>query len=255
MSTHITFYDLTRTVPSDQSPAEIGWSPNTLKTRLGLAIKGLPFKTEWLQWLEIEPKSEGYNLPAKVTGIPYILPVIVDNKTGRVVRESLEIAKYLDEQYPDTPRLIPEHSAALQAVFVDQVAQPLVFAIFPVIINDILAQCDEKNAVYFRESRARLFGVKYEDLLATGEARVAKLNELKALLDKAATWIAHNGEGAVFVNGGDKPAHADTALAGVFLWTLRVVGKEHEVSKIILTANEGRWEKYLAALSPYLVDN
>ena len=39
--------------------------------------------------------------------VKYTVPVIYDPATKRVIKDSFEIAKYLDEQYPDRPTLLP----------------------------------------------------------------------------------------------------------------------------------------------------
>lgn len=56
--------------------------------------------------------------PDTMAGKPwYTLPIIYDPSTDRVVADSLEIAKYLDEQYPETPNVIPPGTDALQAMW------------------------------------------------------------------------------------------------------------------------------------------
>jgi glutathione S-transferase len=51
-------------------------------------------------------------------GTPYYsLPVIQDPKTGKVISDSARIADYLDSTYPDTPKVIPAGTHALQKAF------------------------------------------------------------------------------------------------------------------------------------------
>jgi Glutathione S-transferase, N-terminal domain len=98
----VTLYD----VPTTQQKP---WSPNTWKTRYSLNYKGLPFRTEWVEYPDIagiycnnEPKVP----PTEISkdGSPYYsLPLIKDDTSGTpvFVAESFEIAKYLDKTYPD----------------------------------------------------------------------------------------------------------------------------------------------------------
>jgi glutathione S-transferase len=46
----------------------------------------------------------------------YTLPVIYDPNTNTAVSDSYNIAKYLDEHYPDTPTAIPRGTEVFQAM-------------------------------------------------------------------------------------------------------------------------------------------
>ena len=88
--------------------------------RYALAYKGIPFRTEWVGWADIEVISRALGATPtgkKASGGPfYTVPMIYDPNTGEIVSDSLKIAIYLDNTYPSTPVLI----AVLQNKPIDQ---------------------------------------------------------------------------------------------------------------------------------------
>ncbi|GAW07249.1 AChain Crystal Structure Of Glutathione Transferase Gstfua3 From Phanerochaete Chrysosporium [Lentinula edodes] len=113
----IVFYD----IPFAES--NICWSPNTWKTRYSLNYKGLSYRTEWIEYPDIEAlciKIGAAPTDVKADGITpdYTLPVIYDPSTDKTISDSFAIALYLDTAYPDTPKLFPPGTQALQEAFV-----------------------------------------------------------------------------------------------------------------------------------------
>ena len=78
---------------------------------MALIHKGLPFKTEWIEYPDICPRMR--EMGAEPTGkwesgAPlYTLPVIKDDATGKVVSDSWKIALYIEDTYADKPTLFP----------------------------------------------------------------------------------------------------------------------------------------------------
>ncbi|KZV67488.1 hypothetical protein PENSPDRAFT_754899 [Peniophora sp. CONT] len=241
----IIYYDMPRKGPGDWSDGEQSWSANTLKTRYALNIKGLSYKTEWLSFSQIEPKMKALGLgphPSSIgakgiASIPYSVPTIIDN--GSIVTESFAIAQYLDKVYPHTPVLVAPGTAALQRAYLDTVLQPLVEACFPIICHAIFEQCcmAPADSEHFRRTREEWFGgVKLEDIAPKGEEKVREACEtLKKHLDGIAGHVAANGvEGGVLISGGETPNHADTSIGAVLNCIVKIMGKEHELSRVVL---------------------
>ncbi|KAI9456326.1 hypothetical protein HD554DRAFT_2145587 [Boletus coccyginus] len=87
------------------------WSPNTMKTRYCLVYKRLPFTTVWVEL----PDIAGLLQSKGITHPPYTLPAIEDPNTGAFTMDSLAIAAYLDETYPETPSVLsPAARAGLE---------------------------------------------------------------------------------------------------------------------------------------------
>ncbi|KAJ7574088.1 hypothetical protein C8J56DRAFT_757479, partial [Mycena floridula] len=78
--------------------------------RYALNFKGLQYKTQWVEYCDIEQVSKA--LGAKPTDIKarkplYTLPMIYDDSTGAMVTDSIAIAEYLDITYPEKSLLMP----------------------------------------------------------------------------------------------------------------------------------------------------
>lgn len=83
--------------------------------RFALNIKGLPYRTEWVEYPDIAPLIKSFGLPPNLNSyMPYTLPTIYDPRTKRAIMDSMEIAKYLDDEYPETPAVLPKEVRAYQ---------------------------------------------------------------------------------------------------------------------------------------------
>ncbi|VDB89218.1 unnamed protein product [Peniophora sp. CBMAI 1063] len=224
----ITFYDLTL------RNGIIG-SPNAWKTRYTLNYKGLPYKSTFLNFIDIKPTLKALDVPP-LEGDFYTVPSIIDPKTGRRISDSLRIAEYLDTQYPDTPQLLPPGTREAQEAFEKNVRQPFAFTVFPLILLDFFNTIiDEKDQAYFKTSREAQFGAPFEAVVPTGDARAAQLEVVRAGVENVHREIEkHAGEGKIFF-GGDRPVFADFQLAATFKSFLMGFGKEYEVNKLILS--------------------
>ncbi|KZV76635.1 hypothetical protein PENSPDRAFT_646077, partial [Peniophora sp. CONT] len=201
-----------------------------------LNIKGLKYNTEWLSFAAIEPKMKELGLGPHATGATkYTVPTIYDPKTKKVITESFAIAKYLDEAYPDTPRLVAPGTAGLHQAFLEKVAGPLLSTAFPIICFAAYDQCcmNEADEHLFRTTRESWFGgKKLEDIGPQGAALTETCKGISGQLDGIAKLVAANGPNAVFI-GGDSPSHADTAVAATLICVLKLKGEDHELSKVI----------------------
>lgn len=111
----IIFYDIASREPRTTFAA------NPWKIRLALNLKGVPYQTQWVEMPDITAVREKLGVPANRTlpdGTPYhTLPVIQDPTTGKLIGDSFEIALYLDNTYPDGPRLFRPNTIGLTAAF------------------------------------------------------------------------------------------------------------------------------------------
>ncbi|ELR11339.1 glutathione S-transferase family protein, putative [Acanthamoeba castellanii str. Neff] len=94
------FYDIS-------SPIEPrSYAPNPSKARLALSFKGVPFKTTWVDILDISDVRKGLSCPATRKFDDgsdfYTLPMLRDPASGRVVGDSFDIANYLEDMFPDS---------------------------------------------------------------------------------------------------------------------------------------------------------
>ncbi|KAL5504851.1 hypothetical protein ACEPAH_7514 [Sanghuangporus vaninii] len=186
----ITFYDIPSKLPGK------AWSPNTFKTRISLNYKEVPYKTEWIEYPDIEPtlkKLGGAPTSKKDDGRDhYTLPAIHDSATGKFITDSTRIAEYLDATYPDKPLLFPPGSRHAAVAMLEDVTLPTIFKLIPLLLPGPAYHPSEASVVYVRSTREKLFGKKLEKLALGGNAIViAALVWTKLVLETdSAEWKA-----------------------------------------------------------------
>ncbi len=209
-----TLYDLAAKDP------EIRFSPFCWRAKMALRHKGLDFET--IPWRFTEKDIIALTGQGRV-------PVLVDN--DRWVHDSWQIALYLDEAYPDRPRLMPGPAERAMARFVnswcDQTLHPIIRSTFLMDIYNVVA---DRDRAYFRESREKLFGGKLEELAME---KSAGLKALAQALQPAEATLNVSGR----CLAGDAPSYADYCLFGTLQWG-HVLSPEPIVSA---DSAVGRW--------------
>ncbi|KAL0961165.1 hypothetical protein HGRIS_006137 [Hohenbuehelia grisea] len=246
----ILFYD----IPSQLKPSQ-AWSPNTLKTRIMLNYKGLPYKTVWVESPDIEAVSKEVGVAPiiiQANGQPlYTLPAIHDPATGTTLSDSLKIAAYLDAQYPDTPKLISPDTVGLHDAFsfALEAALDAVWAFILPATNNVL---NPKSEEYFRRTREKDFGKRLEDVVPAGEEGKKEWAKVKTGFNSIEKWIIKGG--GEFVTG-NTVSFADVIIASFLLWFKRVWGETSQEWKDISSWNEGRWVKRLQTFEKYFSED
>ncbi|KAJ7580266.1 hypothetical protein C8J56DRAFT_867568 [Mycena floridula] len=245
MSTKIRLYDI---------PAAIAvgtWSPNVWKIRYALNIKGLPYERISLEYPDIEKVSK--EMGAKPTtvrrGAPlYTLPMIFDPSTNTVISDSIAIVQYLDETYPDTPRLMPPGTRVLHLAFAD-----VAFDILPrdmwhhlgALVASKLTPISRE--FFLKETRGPAFFKFIEDPETVYKERVNEaMQSLEQELNGMDKW--YRDERLFFE---DQLGFVDLVLAGVLRWCKAVWGEDSEEWKKFSLWNNGRWANLLHELEKY----
>jgi glutathione S-transferase len=179
---------------------ELRFSPHSWKAVMALAHKGFDFDEAPTAFTKI-PHLEG--------GFSPTVPVLRDGDT--LVRDSFDIALYLDDAYPDRPSLFKgEGGRALSRAvegFSQSVIHPALMRIILVEIHDCLAPEDQH---YFRTDREAKLGKNLEDVISSRETEIAtfpaKLEPIRHLL-KFQKWF-----------GGESPLFADYIVFGALQW-------------------------------------
>jgi glutathione S-transferase len=167
---------------------------------MALAHKGLDISSVPTRFLEV-PAVEG--------GVSKLVPVIRDG--DRVVADSFAIALYLEEAYPERPKLFCGDGGKAAARFIERWSQ---LTIHPYVttaaIMDLHAMQDEANAAYFRQNREQRFGKRLEEVMA---ARDAGLGAFRASLEPLRSMLGYQP----FI-GGPSPLFADYIIFGALQW-------------------------------------
>jgi glutathione S-transferase len=180
------------------------FSPHVWKTMLSLAHKGLDYDTRAVGFTQI---------PTIENGATTLVPVLRDGDL--LVRDSFDIALYLEETYPDRPSLFGGEGGQAMARFIESWSQlTLHSALVRIILMDIHDTLAPADQAFFRTSREPRFGMSLEAVAETGidelKTFAAKLEPLRTTLKKQP-----------FI-GGETPQFSDYIVFGPLQWA-RVV--------------------------------
>lgn len=182
----------------------VRFSPYCWRIRMALAHKGLDVHT--IPWRFVEKQA----IAASGQGA---VPVIRDR--DRTVHDSWAIALYLDEAYPDRPKLFSGSQArGLSNILRFWTQSALHPVILKTIVNDLFAALDPGDKAYFRSSREERFGMPLEKFAFSPESGAA-------VLEKALGPFRAALDSQDFVCG-SKPAYADYIVFGAFMWACAV---------------------------------
>ena len=176
------------------------FSPFCWRAKMALAHKGLAFETRATPFTGI--KAIG-------GGTEKTVPVIEDR--GRVVRDSFDIALYLEETYPDRPTLFGGDGGKAMARFIESWANAtLGVQIVTLCVKDIHDCLSEEDKGYFRESREKRFGRALE---AVQEGREDRVEAARQALTPLRLMLRRQP----FI-GGEGPLFADYIVFGTLQW-------------------------------------
>ena len=182
------------------------FSPHVWKTVMSLAHKGLDYETVPVSFTDI---------PAIENGCTATVPLLRDGE--KLVRDSFEIALYLDEAYPDRPSLFGGEGGKAMARFIENWSQStLHMAVTRIAILHIHDLLGPEDRAYFRRSREERLGASLEDIAAAGRVEVEgfakKLQPLRNML-KVQPFI-----------GGEAPLFPDYIVFGALQWLRTTAG-------------------------------
>ena len=222
--------------------------------RYCLNYKGIPYKTEWVEYPDIEEHCKKFGIAPTSTwrdGNPrYTLPAIHDPSTGIYLAESFRIAQYLEKQYPNTTTVFPgpHDLSALHAAF-SNAWDVETTAVTQFIIPAVFQVLNPPSQAYFRRTREKSFGKKLEDITPKGEDRIAQWAKFRAGMGNVNKWFEMNGGGPFLM--GDALSWSDLVIAGEMIWYRTIWGEDSEEWKDIKTWDGGRWNMILETLKEY----
>lgn len=184
------------------------FSPPCWRAKLALAHKGVAFETVPTAFTEISKIGDG-----TVKTVPYLAD------GGEEVRDSFDIAVYLDRKYPDAPALFASESEIATAQFVKAWANTALHPIIAgLVIKNIHDVLDTPDREYFRSSREAIFKKTLEEIQTGREEKIAALSQaltpLRTML-KDQPFIA-----------GKEPRFADYIVFGSLKWLMSIADFE-----------------------------
>ncbi|KAF8660904.1 hypothetical protein AX16_001532 [Volvariella volvacea WC 439] len=251
----IILYDIPSALPNR------AWSPNVWKIRLVLNYKKLPYKTEWVPYSEIAEHCKRIGANPTETNVygnanHYTLPVIYDPTTKRVVTESSVIARYLDEQYPDTPKVVDVAGGfgVLQHTFISSFGPTVLPALSQFSMPKTVEILTPDGIEYFRRTReGYVYKKKLEEVVPKKETGDwdREWKNFEEGLGKVDAWFVSGGQdGKAFVTG-DSPTFADFVIGGYLTWVKLIFGEDSREWRDIVSWHGGRWGRLIGGLEPY----
>ncbi|CAD7033777.1 beta-aryl ether-cleaving protein [Pseudorhizobium endolithicum] len=176
------------------------FSPHCWKISMALAHKGLDYVERPYPFTAIPTIEEGFSKT---------VPILRDG--DRLVRDSFEIALYLDEAYQNLPTLFGGEGGKSLSRFVESFSQMIIhMPVTRMAILHIHDMLDEPDQAYFRRSRLERLGKPIEEVAAESEAErlafASKLEPVRRTLHFQPYL------------GGDTPLFADYILFGALQW-------------------------------------
>jgi len=189
------------------------FSPHVWKVAMALGHKGLDFSEVPTPFGEIKTREGGFS--------PTV-PILNDN--GHLVRDSFDIALYLEDAYADRPTLFAGEGGKALSRTIEGYTQFVQASLIRIVVKDIHDRLAPADQGYFRQSREARLGRTLEELDAAAASELdgfsARLAPVRHTL-KVQPWL-----------GGAVPLFADYILFGAFQWA-RVVSP-----KTILAADD-----------------
>ncbi|KAM4054327.1 hypothetical protein HRG_005213 [Hirsutella rhossiliensis] len=248
----IVFYDIA------SAPPKRTYAPNPWKARLALNFKSASYSTAWVELPDVASTRTALGVPPS-RKFPdgsdfHTLPLLHDKMTNQYVGDSFDIALYLDDKYPDGPRLIAQGMAGVTKAWNDRIDQ--LFTRFVKLCVDGMP-LNPDNADICRQtfaSRGRLMGWD-GDWTVKGDERGDMLAEFQAALGELEIYYSYTidmqrrAESSGPFLSGEQPTYADLIVGG---W----LGYVHETLPPaelagFQTWHNGRWGRIWRALAKY----
>ncbi|KAJ5780686.1 hypothetical protein N7457_005846 [Penicillium paradoxum] len=243
----IHFFDLWSSLPG---PGK-SWSPNTLRTRMVLNFKGIPYTQSWVSYPDIAPLLKAHGVPPGTSNTPYTLPAISHKGIpDGMLMDSEPIAMYIDKLYPSPP-LFPSGDAS----YALEIAVLRSIAIFGqctglLITPRVPSVLDERGREYFVRTRSERFGKPLSEVRPTDEEG---LGELWELLEKESLLLVKMLKGKEGKKGpfleGEKAGYADIILASMLAFLDRF---DRDIFEKILGLGDGEFKRFYEACLPWL---
>ncbi|KAJ5124422.1 uncharacterized protein N7515_008247 [Penicillium bovifimosum] len=250
-SNPIHFFDIVSTLPVHEK----SWSPSTLKTRMVLNFKGIPYTQSWVSYPDIAPLLKAHGVaPGESKFMPYTLPAIAheglkSSTPDGVLMDSDPIAMYIDKLYPSPP-LFPSGDASYALVVaVSKSLSVCREALVGLVIPNVPSHLDERGREYFNRTRAEWFGKPLSEVKAKDE-EVERLWQI--LETEYMTFVkmlkGKEGKNGLFLEG-ERAGYADITIAAMLAFIQRFAKGTFEK---LMALGDGELKRLYEACLPWL---
>ncbi|KAH1297020.1 hypothetical protein KXX33_001538 [Aspergillus fumigatus] len=245
------FFDITSTLPGSSK----SWSPNTIKTRMVLNYKRIPYTQSWVSYPDIAPLLSSLAVPANADRMPYTLPAInhkptvTSNPTGTLM-DSFAIACHLDQYYP-TPSLFPSGDASYAlTIAVGKLITRAVDKARPLVVPNVAKFLDDKGREYFIKTRSAWFGKPLSEVRPKDPQIVKQTtDEVKKEMEGLAQMLRGRlGKTGPFFEG-EKAGYADFIVVSFLAWVERA---DKELWRALLDVGQGELKALWEACVPWV---
>ena len=222
--------------------------------RIVLNYKGIPHKTEWIEFPEIAEVAKHIGAPhtfLRRGGKPsYTVPILRDPTTDRCLAGSLQIALNIERLYPDLPKLFPAGLEDAITEFDNKFLRSVATGLAPLLLSRIWAQLHDESRDYFRTSRERMFRGSLETFSAPGADTVARWIAVREALEPFARDADARGASNTFLLG-ERETYADIVVACWLGWARRMWGTDTQEWAELETWHGGRWGRLTRAFKKW----
>jgi glutathione S-transferase len=223
--------------------------------RIVLNYKGIPHKTEWVDFPDIATVAKRIGAPhtfLRRGGQPsYTVPILHDPATDRSLSGSLQIALNLERLYPQSPKLFPPGMDDLIIDFDNRFLRAVGVALVPLLLSRIWSQLrDERSKEYFRTTRERMYRATLESLSAPGSSTTARWAAVREALEPFAWDADARGMSDTFLFG-EQETYADVIAASWLGWARRIWGMDTLEWAELETWHDGRWGRLTRAFKKW----
>lgn len=210
------------------------WSPNTAKPRYVLALKGIPYTTQWVSYPDIDGllRHHGQEDAKTVT-----CPVLRYKETYIV--DSFEIAKHLEKEVPH-PTIFPG-GIARHEEFKRSFERDVKANVFAYIVADIPAILDDRGSEYFIKTRESKMG-PLSKISEPGDA--AFLPKIKSGMEGVYASLRKHD----YVHGNEF-SYSDVEVLSILQWIKEA--DEDKYAKVMALDGEGLLSGWMGRCSEY----
>ncbi|RAL10835.1 uncharacterized protein BO97DRAFT_444327 [Aspergillus homomorphus CBS 101889] len=225
--TPIHFFDI-KSILSGPARA---WSPNTIKTRMVLNYKQLPYTQTFISYPDIAPLLSHMGVAPQAEGRTYTLPAIhhpaslppADSpSSGTTLMDSLAIATHLDAAFP-TPSIFPSGDASYAlALAVSKLMGAVWTHAVPLIVPRVADFLDPRGREYFIKTRSAQFGMPLSEVRPRDDREVERLVAAMKREMTVIVMMLRGRRGTKERSGpffeGATPGYADFLVVAVLAW-------------------------------------